>query len=257
VGFTANFILPLRIGEVIRPWVLSRWTPKRVRFSTGLASIVTERAFDALTLMAMLGLTFAKLDAVPPLVSMGAQVMAVLAGSILVVLVTVYLGSDRIISIGERVILFILEKRQPKLAHWMVSMIEDFLSGLRGISKLRDLSWTILWSVVLWGLLASLYQVGLWSFGVDASPWVGVTVCVMIALAVAAPGAPGFVGTFQLGCVVALSMFGYPEEFSMAYSIVLHSIQAVTVVMAGFIILHRRGLHLSDIKQGALAKSQA
>ena len=255
VGFTATFILPLRVGEVIRPWVLSRWQP--VRFSAGLASVVIERAFDALTLLVMLGLTLAKLESVPPLVATGAQVVTVLAVVILIIIIAAYLGASQMIRLGERLITAILGKRYPKLAQRLVAMVEDFLAGLRGISSLKDLVWSVFWSAVLWTLLVILYQVGLWSFGVDASPWVGVTVCVMIALAVAAPGAPGFVGTFQLGCVVALALFGYPEEFGVAYSIVLHALQAVTVVVCGFFILHRRGLHISDISQRAVEKKES
>ena len=252
VGFTATFILPLRVGEIIRPWVLSRWQP--VKFSTGLASIVTERVFDALTLMVILGVTFAKLESLPPIISVGARVIAILAISILAVLVAAYLGSNKMTQWAERMILWTLEKRHPKLANRLVMMIEDFLSGLRGISSLRDLAWVILWSATLWALLILLYQVGLWSFGLNASLWIGVTLCVMMALAVAAPGAPGFVGTFQLGCVIALSIFGYPEEFSVAYSIILHALQAITVVVAGFWILHRRGLHMVDLKKKAMAR---
>jgi len=254
VGFTATFILPLRVGEVIRPWMLSRWQP--IKFSAGLASVVIERAFDALTLMVLLGLTIAKMESLPPLVSAGAKVVAVLAVAILMVMVAAYLGASQMIRLGERMIMTLLGKKYPQLAQRLVAMVEEFLAGLRGISSLKDLVWSIFWSAVLWSLLVALYQVGLWSFGVEASLWVGVTVCVVVALAVAAPGAPGFVGTFQLGCVVALALFGYPEEFGVAYSIVLHAIQAATVVICGFVILHRRGLHFSDISQQATQQGE-
>ncbi|MBT8036638.1 MAG: flippase-like domain-containing protein [Verrucomicrobiae bacterium] len=254
VGFTATFILPLRVGEVIRPWVLSRWQP--VKFSAGLASVVTERAFDALTLLAMLGLALAELDSVPPLVAAGAKIVTLLAVAILIVMIAAYLGAHHMIRVGERMIMAVLGKRYPKLAQRMVAMVEDFLAGLRGVSSLKDLVWSVFWSLVLWALLVALYQIGLVSFGVNAPLWVGVTVCVMIALAVAAPGAPGFVGTFQLGCVVALAIFDFPEEFGVAYSIVLHALQAVTVVVCGFVILHRRGLHLSDLSQRATEKKE-
>lgn len=251
VGFTANFVLPLRVGEVIRPWFLSRLEP--VKFSVGLASIITERALDILSLMAMLGLTFAEMELLPPLLLVGARIMTILAFVILALLVTAYLGSVWIIRFGESLVLFILGKRAPILAEHLISLMEDFFSGLRGISSFKDLIWSVIWSIVLWILLALLYQIGLWGFGVDASALVGGTVCVMVALAVAAPGAPGFIGTFQLGCVLGLTLFGFSEEFSVAYSIVLHALQAFTVVAAGFIVLHRRGIHLIDIRKEAVA----
>ena len=49
------------------------------------------------------------------------------------------------------------------------------------------------------------YQVALWMFGEFPSFWVGTMINVMLALAVAAPSAPGFIGTYQFGCVVALT----------------------------------------------------
>ncbi|MEJ6701645.1 MAG: lysylphosphatidylglycerol synthase transmembrane domain-containing protein [Akkermansiaceae bacterium] len=254
VGTTATFILPLRVGEVIRPWVLSRWQP--VKFSAGFASIVVERAFDALTLLVLLGVAIPQLESVPPIVSAGAKIVMVLAVAVLVVMITAYLGSAYLIRLGERMIMAILGEKWPVLAERLVGMVEGFLKGLRGISSVKDLAWSIFWSTVLWGLLVALYQVGLLSFGVEASMWVGVTLCVMIALAVAAPGAPGFVGTFQLGCVVALALFDYPEEFGVAYSIVLHALQAATVVVCGFVILHRRGLNLSDISKKAVERAK-
>lgn len=252
VGFTASFVLPLRAGEIIRPWVLSRWQP--VSFSVGFASIVTERVFDALMLMVLFGLTLGHIGEAPPLVAAGANVMAVLALSILALMIYSYLFSDRMVRFGERVITTVIGRRHPKLSGKLIHMIDEFMIGLRGISSFRELAWVIFWSVCLWLEIVLLYQAGLWSFGLDPSLWVGVTVCVMISLAVAAPGAPGFLGTFQLGCVVSLTLYGFSEEFAMAYSVVLHSLQVLCVVLAGFLILHRRGLHLTDIRKEALAR---
>ncbi len=108
VGFTATFIFPLRVGEVIRPWALSRWQP--VKFSTGLASVVTERAFDALSLMVLVGLAFGYQESLPPILSIGARVVAALSLSILVVLIAAYLGSNKITQWAEHIIVFVLGK---------------------------------------------------------------------------------------------------------------------------------------------------
>lgn len=249
VGFTATFILPLRAGEIIRPWILSRWHP--VGFAVGFASIVTERVFDALTLMVLLGLTLGHMEEVPPLVTTGANVMAVLAISILALMVYSYLYSAHVVRLGERIIAAVIGKRFPAFSAKLIHMIDEFLIGLRGISSFKELAWVIFWSLVLWMEFVLMYQCGLWAFGHAPDIWVGLTVCVMVALAVAAPGAPGFLGTFQLGCVVALTLSGFSEEFAMAYSVILHSVQVICVVLAGFLILHRRGLHLGDLRKNA------
>jgi uncharacterized membrane protein YbhN (UPF0104 family) len=97
--------------------------------------------------------------------------------------------------------------------------------------------------------MGAWFQVMLWAFGEFPSWWVGLILNVIISLAVAAPSAPGFVGTFQLGCIVALAnMHGYSKEFAMAYSVIAHVLQIVLMVIAGLVVLHLRGLSFSQIR---------
>ncbi|MGA1531013.1 MAG: hypothetical protein ACO398_09770, partial [Kiritimatiellia bacterium] len=94
------------------------------------------------------------------------------------------------------------------------------------------------------------YQVLLWGFGIYPSWWVGMMLNVMIALAVAAPSAPGFVGTFQVGCIVALStIYGYSKEFAMAYSMIAHVFQMALIVVAGIVVLQLRGMKFSQLRK--------
>ena len=54
MGFMANNVLPLRIGEVVRTFAATRLAG--VRFTAALSSIAVERMFDALTVGFFLGL---------------------------------------------------------------------------------------------------------------------------------------------------------------------------------------------------------
>jgi len=247
VGFTASFILPLRAGEFVRPWVLSRWQP--VGFSTAFASIVTERVFDALSLISLLGLLLGQHDKMPAFVATGANILAVVALGILAIMVYTYCCADQTSRFAKRIVSSILGRRFPKLTTKLLGMLDGFLDGLRAISSFKELAFVIFWSFTLWLGHVLLYQCGLWAFGIHPSWWIGVALCVMIALAVAAPGAPGFIGTFQLGCIVALGLYGLSEEFAVAYSVVQHALQVVATVLLGLAILHKRGLHLADLKQ--------
>jgi hypothetical protein len=93
------------------------------------------------------------------------------------------------------------------------------------------------------------YLIGLPVMGAPAAFWPGMMVNVIVALAVAAPSAPGFVGTFQFGCLIALStLYDYPKEFSVAYSVVIHVVQAVIIIAVGSTVLFRRGLKLSEVR---------
>lgn len=54
-GLFVNEILPMRLGEVLRIYLMSRWIP--VRFATVVPSILVERFFDAIWLALALGIT--------------------------------------------------------------------------------------------------------------------------------------------------------------------------------------------------------
>ncbi len=134
----------------------------------------------------------------------------------------------------------------------LLKMVEDFFGGLKAISSFKELMLVIFWSFMLWILVSVLYQMTLWAFGVGASLWAGITVCVIIGFAIAVPSSPGFIGTFQFGCVVALSgVYTYSREFALAYSVVAHAVQFVFIVVTGFIILHIEGIRFKQLERSA------
>src|SRR5439155_12016874 len=52
VGFTVNNLLPLRVGEVARTYLLNRWC--RIPYGATIASLVVERVLDGLSLAMLL-----------------------------------------------------------------------------------------------------------------------------------------------------------------------------------------------------------
>ncbi|NOG40767.1 MAG: flippase-like domain-containing protein [Planctomycetes bacterium] len=49
IGFMANNILPARVGEVLRPFILTK--KENIKFSTSFATVIVERIFDMLGLI--------------------------------------------------------------------------------------------------------------------------------------------------------------------------------------------------------------
>src|SRR5438034_2657978 len=52
VGFTVDNLLPLRVGEVARAYLLSRWC--RISYGATIAKLVVERVLDGLSLAVLL-----------------------------------------------------------------------------------------------------------------------------------------------------------------------------------------------------------
>src|SRR3989337_1509904 len=59
IGFMANNILPARVGEVLRPFLL--YKKENVKFSTSVATVIVERIFDMLALIIFTAVTIALL----------------------------------------------------------------------------------------------------------------------------------------------------------------------------------------------------
>lgn len=247
IGFFSSFVLPLRAGEIIRPWVLSRWQP--VTFSSALASIMIERLADSVCLLGFLMLCLTQLTEVPPIILAGAQALGMLTVVLIGIIVASYLAPGRMESIFHWFSNHILGRISVPFAERINRMIAEYFTGLRVITSMWQLTKVLLWTLFMWSFVVLWYQALLWAFGEFPSLWVGMMINVMIALAVAAPSAPGFIGTFQAGCILALStVYGYSKEFAMAYSVVGHLLQMIFNVAAGLIVLHLRGLTFRQLR---------
>ena len=56
VGFAVSSVLPGRLGEVLRPYLLAR--DQKIKFASSLATVVVERVIDLSVVLAMLGTAF-------------------------------------------------------------------------------------------------------------------------------------------------------------------------------------------------------
>src|SRR6185503_14467285 len=81
IGFMANNLLPARAGEVARAYVASRQVP--VRFSTAFVSIVVERVFDGLIMLALMAVAIAA-PSFPAHAAVGGRSLATVATSLAV-----------------------------------------------------------------------------------------------------------------------------------------------------------------------------
>ena len=194
----------------------------------------------------------------PTEVTSAALVLGIGAGGILVLMVLCYFCADWLLSFVQRVLHFVLHDKQQKLQEAILSLARDVIDGFRAISSFGKLLVVLLLSLVTWLLFAFSMQIGIWCFGDFPSFWVGLATNSIVALAVAVPSAPGFIGTYQAGCWLSLTLvFGYPKEFSFAYAIVIHAVQAVLVFAVGLFCLQRNGMGLGDLRRSRQSDSES
>ena len=249
VGFTATFLLPLRAGEFVRAYFLSAISP--LSFSRSFGTIISERVFDILSLLLILyfGIQFSPhTTQLPASVNAGVQALGVIAIIFGGAMLFAVIAPRQLFRCGYVALSFLLNKHLRHLRRRLLRMAHDFIGGLATIKSISSLSTLIVLSLLVWLVSAFFYQAALWAMGVDAPLAMGIIVMIMIALLVAAPSAPGFIGTFQAGCVIALhNIYSLSNELAIAYSILTHALQALLVVAMGLFILFKSGLKLLDL----------
>ncbi|MFQ5666038.1 MAG: lysylphosphatidylglycerol synthase transmembrane domain-containing protein [Candidatus Binatia bacterium] len=243
IGFAANALLPLRVGEVIRPVFVSR--KEHEPLGGILATIVLERIFDMFTILFLFGVA-ASLVAVSGEVRQWGYRLCALA---------VAIGSGvAFIRWQEALALRLVHGGLRLLPHRLAEPIDRFVRGFIQALEILDSPLTFLqvlaWSLYLWLAISGIYLLGLLQFELPVPLLVGsIAVSAVVAIAVSVPSAPSAIGAFQLGCVLSLAIFQVSESHAIAYSIVAQVTQFVAIVSAGLYSLAREGVSMQQVER--------
>jgi uncharacterized protein (TIRG00374 family) len=242
IGFMANMLLPLRVGEFARPYLASRRAD--VPITTALATTVLERILDLLVLFGF-GLWVLATADVPEIVRRFTWFAGIAAGVLILGVGIVHANRETLLPVIDKIWNIF-----PESIAGQIRLLEhEFLDGITTIANPRTFCRVALWSVYVWFLISVGFALGFLATGVQV-PFFGggVTVTTIVALAVSLPGAPGFVGQFEWGCKIALQqIYGVAGARAVGFSIVTHITQFVTQVALGLVYLVREGLSLGQL----------
>jgi hypothetical protein len=248
IGFMVNNVLPLRLGEIARPFSLSR--KEQISRSAAFATIVVERVFDALSLFFISGLlvVFAPF-LVDGNIALTRVLYIVLCLHILVLgfLVLLRVKTPLALRITGRFVAFLPERFRTRI----LEVMEKFVTGLGVFRSWRALAAVVLWSLSIWAIVGFSNYFIFRAFDLSVPWFAPYVVLVLVALAVMLPSSPGFVGTFQFATVGALKLFGIPESVGLSFSLVLHLGNYLPVTLVGLYYLRREHFSLKQIEEEA------
>ena len=256
IGFMSLNVLPFRLGEFIRAYVLGR--REKIPAEGVFATIIIERIFDGFTLLLLL---IASLLLNPftldPQVKAWIRAFCYLAVAIylaaLFFLILVKLKTDLIIRLSEFVF-----KPIPKLQALAGKMIRSFSTGLAFMNSSKLFIICAFYSILVWVTMAAYYWISLFAFklpeggtlGALAGPWGATFLLGAIALGVMIPSSPGFVGAFEWACITALAALGADRPTAESYSIAIHASQFIPITLVGIIYLYVQNFSFREIRAG-------
>ena len=250
-GYTANNVLPLRTGELVRAYLLGR--RYGVRKTSALATIAIERLFDGLTMLAFMLAATTVISFTAELRQL-ALIAFVLFAAILLGLVALTLGGD----LRDRLLQLALGPLPTPMADRVERLATSFLGGLGVLTRKADLALVAATSLVAWGFEASMYWTIARGFDAELADAIGPAAALLTTgvanLATLVPSAPGYVGPFEYGVrLVVHDALGVPAGLALSYAILVHAALWFPVTVWGAIEWWRQHLSLRQARDpGAL-----
>jgi glycosyltransferase 2 family protein len=246
VAYLVNGVLPLRIGEVARVYLVSR-TPNPIPMPTTTSTIIVERLLDLLAIVVMVLLALI-MGSVPDELR-AASVLAAIA-AIVGFTILVFLASRR--DWAKRVFHFVLQ-HIPFLRRFTVleSWFEQFLDGLMPLTKARALFLAFSWTAISWAFSILAGYVLMFAFFEEASVAATMLYIAAAAFAIALPAVPGNVGTYEASILLALTAMGYEQlSTAIAFAVMVHAVNVFVHVATGMLGFMQEGISLGQLSQG-------
>lgn len=239
-GYLLNNILPFRLGELGRAFLLSK--KASLGFLQVFSTIIIERGLDVVLAV---GLLFATLPFVVK-ASWATQAAVVMGSLVIIGLGFLYLlarnqgwATRQYNKLAGRISIL------PRLIG--PQQLTAFFTGLAALTDGKRFLKVILLMLLNWGIALVQFFILLRGFLPNAQLlWAAFTLAVM-ALGVAAPSSPGAVGVMEATVIGALSAFGLDPSVTLAVALTAHLGNYLTTGLIGAYALTSDGQSLSGL----------
>ena len=245
IGYMGNNIYPARAGEVFRALFLK--SRESVPISTSLATIIVERIFDGVVMLAFVFLNLpelARLTAdsgfVGSIQTVALWGTAAFFGALLVFLLAA-MYPEKSYDLVSRLVNRLLPER---FRQTVLSLVDKFIGGLGALRSPRDALMIFFTSAIIWLLETWKYWFVMHAFPFQVSFFALMLMNGIVNLATTIPSAPGYVGTFDAPGIAVLTAYGVDKAVAAAYTLVLHIVLWVFIIALGAYYFLREGMKL-------------
>ncbi|MBI2252040.1 MAG: flippase-like domain-containing protein [Armatimonadetes bacterium] len=236
ISYMGNCLFPARMGDIIRAYMLRE--KEKISLGIGLASVITEKAFDALILLILLEFLFLKYSFFPFWVKkMGIFLLIFLFFFLIFSLVILYF-KKKFNLIVKKIFFFLKEDWHKKIENF----IFNFTSGLKLIFKIENFILAFFFSLIIWLMEGIVYYLAMLAMGIKLHFFVGVFILILINLSMIIPATPGAWGIFESASVLGLSLFKINKESALSFALILHTLIYILLVALGLLFLWKENL---------------
>lgn len=244
IGYMANNLLPARVGELVRAYVLSE--RHQVAKMAALGTVAVERLFDGLTLLGFLAVTVLLLGGGSMLTDLTLVAVAIFAVALAVFVVALAAPdtTERLVARASR----LLPQRFRNRAYDLVC---SFVEGLRSLRHPGAFAWVTGASLAAWLIEAVVYMLVGYAFGLR----IGFGYYIMAVgagnLAITAPSSQGGIGPFEFFVKQVLIGAAVAESVAAAYAFAVHAVILIPATALGLYYLWSMHLSLRVLRRRA------
>jgi len=249
IGYMANNLLPARVGELVRVYVLGE--REQMDKGTVFASLVLDRLFDGCSVLLILLATLFTLqlpggegEVRSALITGGYVTIAGYLG-IIGFLVLLRKRTEATLRLTGR----LLRPLPPGVAEKIIPLLGSFIGGIRLSTRPGMLAAQLLCSAVIWASAIWPIDLVLRSFGIVLPLSASLFIMVLLVVAVMVPASPGYIGTYHYACFKALTVFGIAGEKALSVALVIHAVNFFPITFLGLWYLVRDRMSLSGLRR--------
>ena len=237
--FFFNNILPARAGEFFRPYYFA----KKDLADSGetLAAVVLERFFDGVMLLTLILISFQNFTNNEILRQASIFTTAFYAIILVGILIAVFSRS-----FFEKMTGFIFGLLPKKLENFLSNLTHKFIDGLSTIKDFKRLIKIILSSGICWFCSVITVWLGFKAFGLEDNLVLASFVLTVLSISSMIPASPGNIGVYEYFCIFTFNVLGHSAEKGTAFSIVMHGMQYLYILILGIAIAIIEGIKIKE-----------
>lgn len=246
IGFMANNVLPARIGEFVRAYIIGK--KENILKSFAFSTIVVERVFDVLAVLLIFIPTiflYPFPNPLPVRIKQAGFLMGLSLPLILMFLVILKIHKEWVLRIVE----LIMKPLSPTLLAKTKQILSSFIHGLDILHRFDDLIIVLLYSLIIWIASSLMFYVGFLCFNISLPFYACFFVLGPVIMGLMIPASPGAVGTFHYPCYYALLLLlvTRDESLTASYAFFMHIINYLPITSVGLLYLIKENISFSEL----------
>ncbi|MEE8340732.1 MAG: lysylphosphatidylglycerol synthase transmembrane domain-containing protein [Candidatus Neomarinimicrobiota bacterium] len=241
IGYFGNNVLPLRMGELLRAYVVSNNT--KISTSKVIGTLIVDRMLDFLALIffAIFFLFFSDLIDIPKSIMIFSIILILI---LFIIIIMVGSKNPNWENIKNRYKIF-----QSKFGSKIFDIVANIISGLSVLNKTPHKIGVYSFIALLWIMYYISFILILKGVNLELSIMNAGVLYVLLVVSISIPAAPGYIGTYHATCVAVLTnIYNISLNTSQTFAVLSHAVIFIPFVLIGAIFFLKNSLNFSKLK---------